>query len=672
MSLHNSHAYHKSQEQWVKQDEITTVLFAEVATPEKLEEVLRRAQAALLHPSKEWKYFTTCPITAIERLPGVDFSPCQVRVVVTAPNVHTLAFYDLPGLIQQTPSDRQKHLPNLVRQMVSEYISAPKTIILLVTPMTNDPDNSAAAGLIEKLKAKHRTMAVLTKPDRLEKGIPLGPLEKILSGDEDAFPVGHGYYVTKQPDQQQLNQHLSRQDAREEETRFFTTQEPWSTDLAHHHARFGTESIRKKLSTLLFEAIKSNLPEMSDKIDHRIKAIDEQLKHIPKRLSDDRASKTIDQLLNKVAGPLSSLLHGLYPHADCINNWNSTTVNKLRRSLAMTKPQLDVPGGCDTIELISDDDDDDDSSISTPTKKRSAASFNKLTLSPPKKQKMSPRKSESEAEELLPYTLTPAKLDGIKHSVHANGLRDSIDPRAITQITKPALDKWNMPVEDFLMSTHKVVMDWMTSLFRDVLGRYSTAPIVDDLSKAAGELLEQVMNGVAQHIVYTLTAEQLTTMIVVKDEAFHKKFALTVQEETDLINKSRRKALIKQYFDNLDKQSGKKTTDKDRKSKADKLRETDLSEPFHAQIKLLATANAALSTSIEHTMYHVKMQTRFAIQRLADENSGLVARLIVEWDKPGKSQSLLEVNAEQAKERLDRETERTKLVDAQRTLAAVL
>ena len=667
-----SHVYHKSREQWVKQDHVTSVIFANVESLEKLEDVLIRAQAALLHPTQQWQDFTTCSSSAIERTNGVDFSLCQVRVVISAPDVPTLAFYDLPGLFHQAPSTKQDYLPSLVRSMVSEYISAPKAIILLVTPMNNDPENSAAAGLIRNLKAEDRTMAVLTKPDRLETGVPLDAWREILDGQ--AFQVKHGYYVTKQPSQQQLNQRLSRQDALDGETQFFAHQEPWSTDLIRHHARFGTDSIQEKLSALLFDAIKLNLPIMDEKINRRINDIDEQLKRIPDRLSDEEASRRVTLLLNKVGQELRYVLHGDYPRTECIIKWKSTAVDKLNTSLTMTKPQLNVVGTHNaTIELSSDDDDDDDSSVPTPTKKRPAASFKKLTLSPPKKQKMSPQKmspqkSESEASDLEPYTLTPARLNQIKLSVHADGLRDSIDPRAITEITRPAVDKWNVHVSEFLTSTYSVLIEHVHSLFEEVLIRYNTAPIATELPKEAEKLLEQMIRDVAQDAISTLTARQRTPMMVLDYE----RFAEAVTKETDLINSSRRKVLVKKYFDILDKQSGKKTTDKDRKIKGEKLTAADLREPFRSEIKLLATANAALTTSIAHFIDHIVIQTRYALQRCADEDSGLVARLEREWKTAAKRQALLEVDEAQALQRERLMAEKAKLVEAQRTLAAVL
>jgi len=667
--LDNSHVYHKSREQWVKQDHVTSVIIANVETLDKLEDVLIRAQAALLHPTQHWQDFVTCPMSAIERIQGVDFSLCQVRVVITAPDVPTLAFYDLPGLFHQTSSTKQDYLPRLVRSMVSEYISAPKAIILLVTPMNNDPENSAAAGLIRNLKAEDRAMAVLTKPDRLETGVPLDAWREILDGQ--AFQVKHGYYVTKQPSQQQLNQRLSRQGAIDSETQFFANQEPWSTDLIHHHARFGTDSIQEKLSALLFDAIKLNLPIMDEKIHRRINDIDDQLRCIPDRLSDAEASRRVTQLLNKVAQELRYVLHGDCPRTDCINKWKSTAVDKLKTSLTMTKPQLNVLGAHnETIELSSDDDadDDDDSSISSPTKKRPASSFKKLTLSPPKKQKMSPQKSESEVPDLEPYSMTPAKLNQIKLSVHADGLRDSIDPRAITEITRPAIDKWNVHVSKFLTSTYSVVNEHLHSLFEEVLVRYNTAPIATELPEEAEKFLEQMIKVVAQDAISTLTARQRTPMMVLDDE----KFAEAVTKEADLINKSRRKVLIKRYFDNLDKQSGKKTNDKDRKIKGEKLTAGDLQEPFRSEIKLLATANAALSTSIDHFIDHIVIQTRYALQRCADEESGLVARLEAEWKTAAKRQALLEVDQKQAEKRDELMKEKAKLEEAQRTLAAVL
>ena len=64
----------------------------------------------------------------------------------------------------------------------------------------------------------------------------------------------HGCYVVKNPDQEQLNSGISREEAARAEQSFFSSTAPWnSPDLEHYRLRLGTCSLRNKLSSSLAE-----------------------------------------------------------------------------------------------------------------------------------------------------------------------------------------------------------------------------------------------------------------------------------------------------------------------------------------------------------------------------------------------------------------------------------
>jgi hypothetical protein len=75
---------------------------------------------------------------------------------------------------------------------------------------------------------------------------------EVLSGDKERLL--HGYYVTKQPGSDDLKLNLSFDDARAQETVFFS-QAPWSNLDSHKRSRVGTANLTKGLSRLLSELI---------------------------------------------------------------------------------------------------------------------------------------------------------------------------------------------------------------------------------------------------------------------------------------------------------------------------------------------------------------------------------------------------------------------------------
>lgn len=208
-------------------------------TPDILEEWLRRAQTALLNPNQKYEFFKTCPLKDLDTV-AAEFSPCQVRIDISSSDVADLAFYDLPGIIASSLHDGID-LPEFVRKLVAGYISASNNIILLVIPFNNDVENGSAFAMVKKLKATDRTVGILTKPDLLDTHAPYKDWIAMLNGSRQ--PLGHGYYVVKNPNQGELNMQVSRAEALQRETHFFNTCDPWNTDFRRFHDRFGSAKI---------------------------------------------------------------------------------------------------------------------------------------------------------------------------------------------------------------------------------------------------------------------------------------------------------------------------------------------------------------------------------------------------------------------------------------------
>ncbi len=94
---------------------------------------------------------------------------------------------------------------------------------------------------------------VLTKPDMIVHRNTWGLWRDILA--KRKFNVKHGYYVTKQPNQSQLDEGMTHAEARAAETEFFASQEPWTTQLASFSNRFGTLQLQRALAEKLAHLI---------------------------------------------------------------------------------------------------------------------------------------------------------------------------------------------------------------------------------------------------------------------------------------------------------------------------------------------------------------------------------------------------------------------------------
>lgn len=67
----------------------------------------------------------------------------------------------------------------------------------------------------------------------------------------EKFRLKHGYFVTRQPDQDLLDQGVTHAEARVYEKEFFSTKEPWAIEFASFSDRFGTEHLQTTLSEKL-------------------------------------------------------------------------------------------------------------------------------------------------------------------------------------------------------------------------------------------------------------------------------------------------------------------------------------------------------------------------------------------------------------------------------------
>jgi len=125
--------------------------------------------------------------------------------------------------------------------------------VLLACSLETDIANSAAAKIVRSSKAEDRAIGVLTKPDRLPQGSSLKELQDVLQGRN--YKLGHGYYVTRQPSQVELDDGIDHRKARSRELEFFSQNHPWNTAFDSFKNRFGTQQLQEKLSKLLAKQI---------------------------------------------------------------------------------------------------------------------------------------------------------------------------------------------------------------------------------------------------------------------------------------------------------------------------------------------------------------------------------------------------------------------------------
>ncbi|KAI0084205.1 P-loop containing nucleoside triphosphate hydrolase protein [Irpex rosettiformis] len=283
--------------------EVYEVPFGHVITNKsEVELMLRRAQSAVLNPpagsslkerEKEAEKFVRMSVEDLRRVKNkLKFSANAICMDLKGPGLTDLAFVDLPGIIQNADPETVK----MVEDMVMDHIEG-NCLILLTIPMSDDIENQKAARLAKQVDPSgQRTIGVLTKPDTLTVGAVKSKENwlAVLEGRRDR--TAHGYYCTRQPDDDERARGISSAEARAEEKAFFARTAPWSGSKARQ--RFGTENLVESLASLLSKIIDETLPKLQSEVAQQLGVCLSELEELPPPITSDPSSFVLNLVLD--------------------------------------------------------------------------------------------------------------------------------------------------------------------------------------------------------------------------------------------------------------------------------------------------------------------------------------------------------------------------------------
>jgi len=172
---------------WLKQTRETKEFKMIYSKTDPIDEIVRWAQIAILNHNrnytqyvpKDWDLrsadekepeYEARRLAEAERTTEAKFSPNTVAIEVKGPGLPDLSFYDMPGVFRNAKHEEDQFLVKVVENLVREYISHEKAIILWAVPMNHDPETSSTYALIRNVRAQQRTIGVMTKADLLPRG----------------------------------------------------------------------------------------------------------------------------------------------------------------------------------------------------------------------------------------------------------------------------------------------------------------------------------------------------------------------------------------------------------------------------------------------------------------------------------------------------------------------
>ncbi|KAM3084272.1 Dynamin-related GTPase protein [Clarireedia jacksonii] len=188
---------------------------------------------------------------------GINRSPINLKIY--SPHVLSLTLVDLPGLTKVPIGDQPTDIEKQTRNLISEYIAKPNSIILAVSPANVDIVNSEALKLARHVDPLgRRTIGVLTKIDLMDHGT--NALD-ILSGR--VYPLKLGFIGVVNRSQQDIQGNKSLSEALKSEADFFR-HHPAYRNMAN---RCGTQFLAKSLNTTLMAHIRERLPDIKARLN---------------------------------------------------------------------------------------------------------------------------------------------------------------------------------------------------------------------------------------------------------------------------------------------------------------------------------------------------------------------------------------------------------------------
>ena len=232
------------------------------------------------------------PIDSIDQLPsiiskvtnilGLDdestgrraFAKDILSIEIAGPDNPQLTLVDLPGLIHAENKSQNKEDIEVVSLLVNDYLQNKRTIILPIVSARNDLANQEILTRARNFDSNgDRTLGIITKPDQLCRGSENEKAFLALAKNEDVF-FALGWHVVKNRSFDEMHQTFQQ---RNDAERNFFEKGCWQELLP---SSFGIESLRIRLSDLLFQHIKGELPALRKELQEMYNATYQKLRQL--------------------------------------------------------------------------------------------------------------------------------------------------------------------------------------------------------------------------------------------------------------------------------------------------------------------------------------------------------------------------------------------------------
>lgn len=232
-----------------------------------------------------------------------------IIVSVYSPKCPDLTVIDLPGIVNNPleGSDQPKDIDEITWKITKKYCEKENTIMLCVLASGVDITTSEILRYAKKIDPEgKRTMGVLTKLDLMNEGTSA---KEALLGQQ--VKLGLGFIAVRNRTQKELNvEKIGLQESYEREINYFSSHPVYKRMKDHT----GTPTLLTKVSKVLFQEIKKNIPNILGAINNKIEQIEKELKVLGPGVPMDfiNKKKLINKLTDDFCTAQTSLIMGRY------------------------------------------------------------------------------------------------------------------------------------------------------------------------------------------------------------------------------------------------------------------------------------------------------------------------------------------------------------------------
>ena len=236
------------------------------------------------------------------------FSEDILKIEINGPEQEHFTVIDVPGIFRvPDPPLTTDNDVTLVRNMVESYMKNSRTIILAVLPCNVDISTQEILKMAETADPRgRRTMGVLTKPDLVLEDATRDSIKELVNGKRNKLHLG--YCIIKNRGADDKN---SDPAARIESEKSFFSSPKWKS--LSRTKRCGIDSLKTRLSDLLTEIAKEELPNVRSDVANQLYEFRQELTGLGPARTDQASQRMfLGGLSTKFQAITRDALNGSY------------------------------------------------------------------------------------------------------------------------------------------------------------------------------------------------------------------------------------------------------------------------------------------------------------------------------------------------------------------------